>query len=58
MKILCLQKINYANYTTYIVKIRGLYVEHLCREIRHFQKLGCGSIFLAQPPKFMSVKLQ
>ena len=55
MKMLCLQKIN---YTTYIVKIKGLSVEDLCGEIRHFQKLGCESIFLAQSQKFMSVKLQ
>ena len=30
------------------MKIRGLSVEDVCREIRHLQKLGCGNIFLAQ----------
>ena len=32
-------------------EIRGLSVEDLCGEIRHFQKLGCGNIFLAQSQK-------
>ena len=56
-QMLCLQKINYVNYATHIMKIRGLSVEDLRGEIQHFQKLGCENIFLAQPQKFMSVKL-
>ena len=40
------------------MKIRDLSVEDLRREIPHFQKLGCGNIFLAQSQKFISVKLQ
>ena len=53
MEMLCLQKINYMK-----MKIRSLSVEDLRGEIQHFQKLGCGNIFLAQSQKFMSVKLQ
>ena len=49
MEMPCLQKINYMNYyITYIMKMRGLSVEDLCGEIRHFQKLGRGKIFLTQ----------
>ena len=33
-------------------------MENLCGEIRHFQKLDRGNIFLDQSQKFMSVKLQ
>ena len=46
------------NYTTYIMKIRGLSVEYFCGETRHYQKLGCRNICLAQSQTFMSVKLQ
>ena len=53
MEMLCLQKINYMK-----MKIRDLSMEDLYREIRHFQKLGCGNKFLAQSQKFISVKLQ
>ena len=53
MEMLCLQKINYMK-----MKIRGLSVEDVCGEIRHFQKFGCRNIILAQTQKFMSVKLQ
>ena len=58
MERLCLQKINYLNYTPYIMKIKGLSMDDLCGEIQHFQKLSCGNIFLAQSKKFVSVKLQ
>ena len=37
---------------------RELSMEELCGEIRHFQRLGCGNIFLAQSQKFISTKLQ
>ena len=32
MQMLCLQKISYMNYITYIMKIRDLFVEDLCVE--------------------------
>ena len=32
MEMLCLQKIRYMNYITYIMKIRGLSMEDLCVE--------------------------
>ena len=42
-----LQKIDYMK-----MKIRDLFVEELCGDIRHLQKLDCGNIFLAQSQKF------
>ena len=37
----------YESYTLYNKK-RDLSVEKLCGKIRHFQKFGCGNIFLVQ----------
>ena len=53
MELLCLRKTNYME-----IKIKGLSVEDLGGEIRHFQKLGCRNIVSAQSKKFMPVKLK
>ena len=47
MEMLCLQKINYMNYTTYRMKIRDLYVEELCGKKYDSFKNLVSKIFLS-----------
>ena len=47
MEMLCLQKINYMNYTTYRMKIRDLYVEELCVKKYDIFKNLVAKIFLS-----------
>ena len=45
MEILVLQKISYMNYITYIMKMRGLFVEDLCVEKWNILKNLVAEIF-------------
>ena len=59
MEMLCLQKISYMNYITYIIKKRALSVEDVrVEKYDIFKNLVAEIFFLAHSRQFMFVKLQ